>query len=326
MPIPTRWILFRAIVGRCHHPRIALRCALQTNRRVVKFTGIGNDPNRTRYYASLEHFRQDIPTLFPGTQHDCLVAQNFMHDEFMSERKPKVYFSREPWEYLSHETRRHVTRADVAPFIISFAEANIDRRMFYVTLPDRASNYSRRLARSLTRRRAKLCCIVNRYATSDRPSLLPERLRFVRAMGADIDIYGRAPHHGENKWNDYPTYKGAARDKIGTLARYNFNLCFENYDEDGYITEKIFQALRAGCVPLYWGGGKYLEQTIPSSCFINCRGQDPVDIHLRIRAMSHEEIVAYRRAGLAFLTSPHADRFTWKYWARLVIDRLENQF
>jgi hypothetical protein len=36
---------------------------------------------------------------------------------------------------------------------------------------------------------------------------------------------------------------------------YTFTLTFENTDYPGYVTEKLFHALSAGSIPLYWGGG-----------------------------------------------------------------------
>ena len=41
--------------------------------------------------------------------------------------------------------------------------------------------------------------------------------------------------------------------KHNYLTQHRFNICFENTQESGYITEKVLQAKLAGCVPLYWG-------------------------------------------------------------------------
>lgn len=41
--------------------------------------------------------------------------------------------------------------------------------------------------------------------------------------------------------------------KIALLARYKFTLAFENSKAEGYVTEKFFQPLIAGSVPVYWG-------------------------------------------------------------------------
>ena len=46
---------------------------------------------------------------------------------------------------------------------------------------------------------------------------------------------------------------GAVADKHAWLQNYKFNLCFENSSFPGYLTEKLFDAYNAGCVPIYWG-------------------------------------------------------------------------
>ena len=197
--------------------------------------------------------------------------------------------------------------------------------MFYGAVPEKRRGITRRLKHSLSRRRPKLCCIINRYADDPTRNLLEERLRFVRAFGVDIDIYGCPPWNGSDGWQEFPNYLGPTADKQKTLSQYTFVLAFENSDSDGYITEKIVQALLAGTIPLYWGGGKYLQETIPAACFINCRHEDPERVHNRIKQITQEEVVAYRKAGIDFLNSRLADRFTRKYWATAIAERLRGQ-
>ena len=42
-------------------------------------------------------------------------------------------------------------------------------------------------------------------------------------------------------------------DKVKFMSDYKFNLCFENSSYPGYCTEKLFEALCAKTVPIYWG-------------------------------------------------------------------------
>ena len=51
-------------------------------------------------------------------------------------------------------------------------------------------------------------------------------------------------------------------DKIAYLRQFRFNLCPENTNNKGYVTEKIFEAIKAGCVPIYWGNEGYPEPDI----------------------------------------------------------------
>ena len=46
------------------------------------------------------------------------------------------------------------------------------------------------------------------------------------------------------------------------LKRYRFNLCPENSDSEGYITEKIFDSIISGCIPIYWGSENNPEPEI----------------------------------------------------------------
>jgi len=307
------------------NPLVAARCVLQSNRQVVKFTGIGNDLGRTAFYASYYHFLHDIPTLCARRNHDCLVIQNFLTAEFIGSDKRKVFFSREPKPHFSESENKLLATEAMRPHLISFAEEDIQQRMFYAVWSSRRGRMVSRLKRSLHHKRSKRCCVINRYAENNRFNLLAERLRFIQGFGGNIDIYGYAPWGGENKWEQFPNYRGPTPNKHKTLKQYDFNLCFENCDEDGYITEKIFHALIAGCVPLYWGGGTLLQETIPSSCYINCRNRDPAEVHQRIKTMPQEEIMAYRNAGIEFIASADADRFSWQYWARTVLDCLGRQ-
>ena len=41
--------------------------------------------------------------------------------------------------------------------------------------------------------------------------------------------------------------------KFNYLKKYTYNICPENSIYDGYCTEKLFDALITGCIPIYWG-------------------------------------------------------------------------
>ncbi len=79
----------------------------------------------------------------------------------------------------------------------------------------------------------------------------------------EFDLFGRG-------WNakQYKTYKGKVNRKLDYLKKYRFCICYENIKNiSGYVTEKIFDCFRAGCVPVYWGASNIAEY-IPKNCFI----------------------------------------------------------
>lgn len=42
-------------------------------------------------------------------------------------------------------------------------------------------------------------------------------------------------------------------DKQAYLRQFCFNVCPENSNWPGYVTEKVFDSISAGCIPIYWG-------------------------------------------------------------------------
>jgi GR25 family glycosyltransferase involved in LPS biosynthesis len=52
-------------------------------------------------------------------------------------------------------------------------------------------------------------------------------------------------------------------EKECVLYHYKFSLAMENSEDDGYVTEKLWQALKMGSVPIYWGA-KNVREFLPS--------------------------------------------------------------
>jgi hypothetical protein len=53
--------------------------------------------------------------------------------------------------------------------------------------------------------------------------------------------------------NDNSLQEEFGDDKKEYLKQFLFNICAENASVKGYVTEKIFDALAAGTIPIYWG-------------------------------------------------------------------------
>lgn len=47
--------------------------------------------------------------------------------------------------------------------------------------------------------------------------------------------------------------------KSSLLKAYYFNICLENTNTKNYITEKIWEAIFHGCVPVYYGNESIYE-------------------------------------------------------------------
>jgi len=67
-----------------------------------------------------------------------------------------------------------------------------------------------------------------------------------------------------------PSYKGTVKSKEDILSKYKYSLCFENCIKTGYITEKIFDSMFSGCIPIYLGCPN-IENEIGKDTFIDVR-------------------------------------------------------
>ena len=129
---------------------------------------------------------------------------------------------------------------------------------------------------------------------------------FERHASDAFDFYGSG-------WNPnaYTTYRGSVRSKTETFKNYKFSICYENIsNQKGYVSEKIFGSLVAGCVPIYWGADNITDY-VPQSCFIDKRKFPNFrDLYSFISNMKEQEYNSYLENIRVFLASEEADKYS----------------
>lgn len=135
-----------------------------------------------------------------------------------------------------------------------------------------------------------------------------------------VDLYGQgwARWWGRHTWwSPYwrnretlmTIYKGTCISKFEVLQRYHFCLCFENMAMSGYITEKLFDCLYAGTIPIYLGAPD-INRYVPDNVFIDCRKFGSwQELWEWTQTMTMPQIQAMREAGRTFLNSAQAAPF-----------------
>ena len=78
----------------------------------------------------------------------------------------------------------------------------------------------------------------------------------------DINKFTNVLYAGKWKNNTSELFDYYNNNKFAFLKEFKFNNCAENLLVDAYVTEKIFDAIDCDCIPLYAGGGDYLEPEI----------------------------------------------------------------
>jgi hypothetical protein len=97
-----------------------------------------------------------------------------------------------------------------------------------------------------------------------------ERLSFLQLLrdnNIDFDLYGRGLPDSVQGY-------GSVDNKWHSMAPYHYNLAIENYAQnDLYISEKMWDALLAWCLPIYYGGGA-ADKLLPKGSFLRLPSLD----------------------------------------------------
>ena len=117
---------------------------------------------------------------------------------------------------------------------------------------------------------------------------------FDREYPSDFDLYGVGwnVHPPTGLWSKivrrapaeavYRTYRGTVHHKWEVLPKYKFNICYENIrGERDYVSQRIFDVLRCGCVPVYLGAPN-IDDYVDKEAFLDRR-----------RFASNEELARY---------------------------------
>lgn len=170
---------------------------------------------------------------------------------------------------------------------------------------------------SRTDRMNKLVAIAGLHRPrARRPELYSRRIDAIGALGPldAIDLYGRGWERWWTRqaasiayWRHYSAIRAAFRggciSKLEILSSYRFCLCFENMPMLGYVTEKIFDCLYAGTVPVYLGA-QDISTLIPPEAFVDMRdfgGSGYESMWSFVSGMPANEWQRRREAGREFL-------------------------
>ena len=112
------------------------------------------------------------------------------------------------------------------------------------------------------------------------------------------------------------TYQGLCASKNEIIQKHTFNVCFENCVYPGYVSEKIFDAILGGAIPIYFGANNYpkhLEGTfLDASEFRNL--DDLVDF---CKQMEHKDLENIVKNGQRFLSS-HGKTYSHQSYCKTI--------
>ena len=122
------------------------------------------------------------------------------------------------------------------------------------------------------------------------------RWEYSSNLGKRIDCYGQTWKPFSDKIN-YREAENRFLDQervIDIMEKYTFALIIENCNGDGYVSEKIYDALTVGCIPLYYGNNN-AQLGIPEDCYIDLKQISPVDLPKLLDSMDTQFIEIFRQ-------------------------------
>ncbi|WP_295357235.1 glycosyltransferase family 10 [uncultured Succiniclasticum sp.] len=91
--------------------------------------------------------------------------------------------------------------------------------------------------------KSRECVLINKHDPAGTRELVYNGVKDI----LDVKLAGQWRNNTRELWDDF------GNDKEAYLRTFKFNICAENNNTKDYVTEKIFDAFIADCIPLYYG-------------------------------------------------------------------------
>ena len=152
-----------------------------------------------------------------------------------------------------------------------------------------------------------VCCVLqnrpglNRYTIDGRKMRQLDGLRQHYVKDLDIDLFGVG--WGADLGTQAHVVRGNRKDQdvehtVDIYRRYTFAVIVENCDAAGYVSEKIYDAFYAGCIPIYYGNNDE-RVGIPEDMYIDLkRFSTSAELSTFLASLTDHDVQTYRRQVL----------------------------
>ena len=125
------------------------------------------------------------------------------------------------------------------------------------------------------------------------------RLPYLAELGKHLDLHC----YGRMGTRNLPNDRGR-ESKMAAFGTYKFAIAFENAISEDYVTEKFYDPLLAGSVPVYLGAPNVSSYAPSSNCYINATDfAGPRELAAHLLALdrddeAYEELLSWRSRAL----------------------------
>lgn len=226
----------------------------------IAYVNFWKDPNNDRWFTKFikVNIDNDIIEVSLNDAPDILISSVFGNVSTVVniKAKMKILFIGENYmrnEYQQYGPTQHEYLANVFDLILGFDESNTKKKMLRFPLwllyypyynMDNESNIISHIQRQHDKNIKNMTFNCSMVASHDRNGIRAKMYGIMEKKGGVLS--------GGKFFNNIKIPHGASG-KHEFISQSKYNICPENSSAAGYTTEKIFHALEAGCIPLYWG-------------------------------------------------------------------------
>jgi hypothetical protein len=121
------------------------------------------------------------------------------------------------------------------------------------------------------------------------------------------------------KTSRFPSHRGPVKSKNAVMRQYKFALAYENASFPGYVTEKMFDAWFAGCVPVYLGAPD-ITNYAPAETFIDKRQfGNYEELYSFLKTMPEKKYRNYLAAIEEFINGPRGRLYSAENFANTIL-------
>lgn len=170
-------------------------------------------------------------------------------------REHKIFYTPENPDRWKKYRHQGLPYADLCLGFDYLTEANYLRFPYWIvalfthTYTAQAIRQKIELINSTLAAKTDFCTLICR---KDEIGIRSQISQAMQAIGP-VSCAGRFQHNDDRLWTEFQ------QDKYRYLQRFEFNICPENSNREGYVTEKLFEAFQAGAIPIYWGSNNHPE-------------------------------------------------------------------
>jgi hypothetical protein len=220
------------------------------------------------------------------------------------------------------------------PIIFTWHDAFIDGRRFFKIYWPQTRQYPEVPRIPFIQKKLLVNISMNKFSSHPRELYSARRAAiryFEQNQPENFDLYGTGWNRPVNIFEKivpitrqiYPSYRGTVKNKWDVLPQYRFSLCYENiHDEPGWVTEKIFDSMRADCVPIYWGAPNITDYVDADAFIDRRRFKSDAELEDYIIRISKKEYERFQEAIAEYLASNRFALFSPQVFADTIIKAL----